>query len=88
MPNRKAVRAALTKFRKDNPSWSLHRIGESIKNIYGSSTLYVNKAKSPDAWIKRLPEFSTGPLGEFGRPLDDNFNFDKDPQRLPTKTST
>jgi hypothetical protein len=82
MPNRKAVKAALTRFRKDNPTWSLHRMAESIENIYGSSTLYVNKAKSPDALIKRLPEFSSGPLGEFGRPLEEPFDFDKDPNQV------
>jgi hypothetical protein len=87
MPNSKVVKASLTKFRKDNPTWSLHRMEESLKNIYGSSPLYVNKAKSPDAWIKRLPEFSRGPLGEFGKPLDDDFNFDGDLKHLPIETS-
>jgi len=69
MPNPGAVRAALKSFRKTNPGWSLSRMSICIDNIYRSADSHVNKARSPDVWIKRLPEFSAGPLGEFGRVL-------------------
>ena len=66
MPNPKIVRAALKNFHRANPEWSLYRMSACIENIYCSADSYVNKAKSPDVWIKRLPEFSAGPLGDFG----------------------
>ena len=66
MPNPKIVRAALKTFHRANPEWSLFRMSTCIENIYCSADSYVNKANSPDVWIKRLPEFSAGPLGDFG----------------------
>jgi hypothetical protein len=87
MPNPKVVKAALTKFRKDNPTWSSYRVWQSIRNIYDSTEPYVNKAKSPDVWIKRLPEFSVGPLGEFGRVLNRQPDFDGDLEHLPSETA-
>jgi hypothetical protein len=69
MPNPGAVRAALKSFRKTNPGWSLYRMSICIDNIYRSDS-YVNKARSPDIWIKRLPDFSVGPLDEFGHVLE------------------
>ena len=84
MPNPGAVRAALKTFRKTNPGWSLFRMSICIENIYRSANSHVNKAKSPDVWIKRLPEFSAGPLGDFGRVVEGQPRFDQpDASRPP-----
>lgn len=69
MPNRGSVRTVLKNFLFENEHWPEDVLLEGIQNYFRS--VNTNKAKSPEKWIRNIPEFSTGPLDQYGHVLPD-----------------
>ena len=65
LPNPQSARSILRNFLLDNPDWPEETVLNGIRNYYVSEN--TNKVAPPDRWLKRIPEFSAGPLNQYNR---------------------
>ncbi len=64
MPNEPSVRTVLRNFISSNPRWPEEVLMRGVRNYFRSEN--TNKAKSPERWIRQIPDFSVGPQDQFG----------------------